>query len=48
MISLVLVKEKGQQKLPVYYRSKALQGVEARYSDMEKLTLALVTTLRKL
>lgn len=38
-VSLILVKEAGQQQLLIYYVSKALQGVEARYSDMESWPL---------
>ena len=33
---------------PVYYCSRALRGAEERYTRMEKLILALVTTARKL
>ena len=33
---------------PIYYVSKALQNAEARYSEIEKLALALVVAARKL
>ncbi|KAM2691252.1 hypothetical protein EV2_005670 [Malus domestica] len=33
---------------PVYYASKALQDAETRYSNIEKLALALVMSARKL
>lgn len=44
----VLVKEDQDDQIPVYYTSKMLQGVEARYPEIKKLGLALVTTVRKL
>ncbi|KAL2250108.1 UNVERIFIED_CONTAM: Retrovirus-related Pol polyprotein from transposon 17.6 [Sesamum indicum] len=47
-ISSVLVREEGGIQNPVYYVSKMLQGAESRYSEMEKLALALVVTARKL
>ncbi|KAL2504489.1 Ribonuclease H [Abeliophyllum distichum] len=46
-VSSVLVREEEHQ-LPVYYVSKALLGAEARYPDMEKLALSLITASRKL
>ncbi|KAL2226893.1 UNVERIFIED_CONTAM: Retrovirus-related Pol polyprotein from transposon [Sesamum indicum] len=47
-VSLVLVREEGGQQNPIYYVSKMLQGAELRYTEMEKLALALVVTARKL
>ncbi|KAL2240334.1 UNVERIFIED_CONTAM: Retrovirus-related Pol polyprotein from transposon [Sesamum indicum] len=47
-VSSVLVREEGGIQNPVYYVSKMLQVAESRYSDMEKLALALVVTARKL
>ncbi|KAL2243317.1 UNVERIFIED_CONTAM: Retrovirus-related Pol polyprotein from transposon [Sesamum indicum] len=47
-VSSVLVKEEASNQNPVYYVSKMLQGAESRYSEMEKLALALVVTARKL
>ncbi|XP_022891636.1 uncharacterized protein LOC111406442 [Olea europaea var. sylvestris] len=47
-ISAVLVREENTHQLPVYYISKALLPAEARYPDMEKLALSLVTASRKL
>lgn len=41
-VNSILVKEEGQEQLPVYYVSKSPQGVETRYFDMEKLVIALV------
>ena len=46
--STVLIRDKDQVQHPVYYCSRALRGAEERYPRMEKLTLALVTTARKL
>ncbi|KAL2531505.1 Ribonuclease H [Abeliophyllum distichum] len=46
-VSSVLVREEEHQ-LPIYYVSKALLGAEARYPDMEKLALSLITASRKL
>ncbi|KAM1251479.1 hypothetical protein ACFX2J_039601 [Malus domestica] len=40
--------EDGNIERPVYYASKALQDAETRYSNIEKLALALVMSARKL
>ncbi|KAM2645265.1 hypothetical protein EV1_018826 [Malus domestica] len=40
--------EDGNVELPVYYASKALQDAGTRYSNIEKLALALVMSARKL
>ncbi|KAL0373695.1 UNVERIFIED_CONTAM: hypothetical protein Sradi_3285200 [Sesamum radiatum] len=48
MVSSVLVCERGKSQNPVYYVSKMLQGAEKRYTQLEKLTLALVIIARKL
>ncbi|XP_073045532.1 uncharacterized protein [Primulina eburnea] len=47
-VSSVLVKEEGTDQKPVYYVSHALRGAEMRYSELEKIALALVMTARKL
>ncbi|XP_022886722.1 uncharacterized protein LOC111402573 [Olea europaea var. sylvestris] len=47
-VSAVLTREENGRQLPVYYISKALLPAETRYSDMEKLALALITASRKL
>ncbi|KAL2237788.1 UNVERIFIED_CONTAM: Retrovirus-related Pol polyprotein from transposon 17.6 [Sesamum indicum] len=47
-VSSVLVRDEGNSQNPIYYVSKMLQGAESRYSEMEKLALALVVTARKL
>ena len=46
--SAALVRERDRVQQPVYYCSRALRGAEERYPKMEKLILALVTTIRKL
>ncbi|KAM1257939.1 hypothetical protein ACFX2J_037436 [Malus domestica] len=40
--------EDGNVERSVYYTSKALQDAETRYSNIEKLALALVMSARKL
>ncbi|KAM1551786.1 hypothetical protein ACFX10_043871 [Malus domestica] len=47
-ISSVLIQKDGNVERPVYYASKALQDAETRYSNFEKLALALVMSARKL
>ncbi|XP_073022575.1 uncharacterized protein [Primulina eburnea] len=47
-ISAVLVVNVGREHRPVYYVSRTLQGAELRYTNIEKLALALVTATRKL
>ncbi|KAL5801623.1 hypothetical protein ACOSQ3_033255 [Xanthoceras sorbifolium] len=47
-ISAVLVREKDGKQLPVYYISKTLLDAETRYTQFEKLALALVTAAQKL
>nr|XP_027076063.1 uncharacterized protein LOC113699918 [Coffea arabica] len=47
-ISAVLVREEDKVQKPVYYVSRALQGVETRYSAIERYVLALVHVARKL
>ncbi|KAG7552744.1 Retrotransposon gag domain [Arabidopsis thaliana x Arabidopsis arenosa] len=47
-VSGVLVREdRGEQK-PIYYISKSMTDPETRYTMMEKLALAIVTSARKL
>ncbi|XP_057723856.1 uncharacterized protein LOC130939798 [Arachis stenosperma] len=47
-LAAVLVREEGRAQQPIYFVSRALQGVELRYSKLEKLALALLTTSRRL
>ncbi|XP_073063934.1 uncharacterized protein [Primulina eburnea] len=47
-VSSVLIKQKGTEQSPVYYISHALKGAELRYTVVEKLALALVTTAQRL
>lgn len=48
VVSSVLLKEVDKQQKSIWYMSKVLQGVEWRYLVIEKATLALVYTTRKL
>ncbi|XP_071687628.1 uncharacterized protein [Rutidosis leptorrhynchoides] len=47
-ISTVLVVERERVQVPINFVSRVLQGAEANYPELEKLTLALVHTARKL
>jgi len=47
-ISSVLVQEWDQMQRPIYFVSKVLQGPEARYQVLEKATLAVVFSARRL
>ena len=47
-VSVTLVKEEDRCQKPVYFISRAFQGAEERYPQMEKLAFALVTAARKL
>ncbi|KAM2208437.1 hypothetical protein ACFXTI_024433 [Malus domestica] len=47
-VSSVLIRKDGNVERPVSYASKALQDAETRYSNIEKLALALVMSARKL
>ncbi|MCH88158.1 hypothetical protein A2U01_0009039 [Trifolium medium] len=47
-VNPVLVQEiKGEEK-PIYFVSRTLRGAEVRYQRIERLSLAVVTTTRKL
>lgn len=48
IVALVLIKENGSKQYLVYFVSKALNDAESRYSNIEKLTYALVISTRKL
>ncbi|XP_062100796.1 uncharacterized protein LOC133806720 [Humulus lupulus] len=47
-VSAILVREEEGKQSPVYYVSKALLNAETRYSQLEKLALALIHAARKL
>ncbi|GAU45421.1 hypothetical protein TSUD_182900 [Trifolium subterraneum] len=47
-ISVVLIRETEQGQKPVYFVSRALQGSELRYSQIEKIALAVIMAARKL
>ncbi|XP_057756294.1 uncharacterized protein LOC130975523 [Arachis stenosperma] len=47
-LAAVLVREDVKAQQPVYFISRALQGAELRYSKLEKLALALLTSSRRL
>ncbi|KAL5566007.1 hypothetical protein UlMin_029171 [Ulmus minor] len=47
-VSSVLIRKEDGKQLPVYYVSKSLLDAETRYSQLEKLALALVSAARKL
>ncbi|GJW58793.1 reverse transcriptase domain-containing protein [Tanacetum coccineum] len=46
-ISSVLMTERDHIQKPIYFVSKALQGLEVNYPTLEKLALALVHTTRR-
>nr|XP_025685154.1 uncharacterized protein LOC112785947 [Arachis hypogaea] len=47
-LAAVLVREEGKAQQLIYFVSRALQGAELRYSKLEKLALALLTSSRRL
>jgi hypothetical protein len=47
-MSSALVQEVEGEEKPVYFVSKILKGAETRYQKIEKLTLAVVSTARRL
>ncbi|GJY27888.1 reverse transcriptase domain-containing protein [Tanacetum coccineum] len=47
-ISAVLMTKRGTVQMPVYFISRALQGLELNYTPMEKLVLALVFGAKRL
>ena len=47
-VSAVLIREEDKVQWPVYYVSKALLDAETRYPEIERLSLALVMSARKL
>ncbi|GJZ59213.1 reverse transcriptase domain-containing protein [Tanacetum coccineum] len=47
-ISVVLMTERDGKQMPIYFVSRALQGPEVNYTQMEKLILALVSASKRL
>ena len=47
-ISSVLVREDNKAQHPVYYVGRLLRGAELRYTSLEKVAFALITTVRRL
>ncbi|GKF93991.1 reverse transcriptase domain-containing protein, partial [Tanacetum coccineum] len=47
-ISVVLLTEKEERHVPIYFVSRVLQGAELNYPRSEKLILALVHAARRL
>ncbi|GJV31212.1 reverse transcriptase domain-containing protein [Tanacetum coccineum] len=47
-ISVVLLVERGKKQVTVYFVSRALQGAELEYLELEKLILALIHAARRL
>ncbi|XP_058726390.1 uncharacterized protein LOC131597732 [Vicia villosa] len=47
-VSEALIRETPEGQRPIYFTSKALQGPEVRYQQIEKVRLALVTSARRL
>ena len=47
-ISSVLVRKEDKAQKPIYYISRVLRNVEIRYSQIEKVIFAIITTIRQL
>ncbi|GJV44411.1 reverse transcriptase domain-containing protein [Tanacetum coccineum] len=47
-MSAVLMTEKEEKQMPIYFVSRVLQGPEVKYTPMEKLVLALVHASKRL
>ena len=45
-VSAALVRDEGGSQRPVYFISRAFQGAEERYPQMEKLAFALITAAK--
>ena len=45
-VSAALVRDEGDSQRPVYFISRAFQGAEERYPQMEKLAFALITAAK--
>nr|GEU49856.1 reverse transcriptase domain-containing protein [Tanacetum cinerariifolium] len=46
-ISAVLMTERDRKQMPIYFVSRALQGLEVNYTPMKKLILALVNASKR-
>ena len=47
-VSSALIRKEERVQWPIYYTSKSLLDAETRYSEVEKLALALIVAARKL
>ncbi|GJS18028.1 reverse transcriptase domain-containing protein [Tanacetum coccineum] len=47
-VSGVLLTKRDRRKMPIHYVSRSLQGAKTNHAPMEKLTLAIVHTARRL
>lgn len=47
-VSTTLVRDDNDVQRLIYYMSKALQGAESRYPNVDKLALAIIVLARKL
>nr|GEV95418.1 reverse transcriptase domain-containing protein [Tanacetum cinerariifolium] len=47
-VSAVLMTERDEKQMPIYFVSRALQGSKINYTPMEKLILALVSASKRL
>ena len=48
IMKAILIKEEDKIQRPVYYVSKVFLGVENRYLKIEKLTYALIISVKKI
>ena len=48
VVSVMLIQEEEGRQLPIYYVSNSLLNAETRYTQLEKLVLALITVAHKL
>ena len=47
-VSAVLIREEDKVQWPIFYVNKALLDVEMRYTEIEKISLALLVATKKL
>ena len=48
VVSSALIQEEGKHQLPIYFTSRILHDAEKHYQMIEKVTLALITSARRL